>query len=337
MIKYLTIYIVSNLLILFLFEKLSKLFAIYDYPNERKAQIKKISLFGGIYIFFSIYTYFLFIIFSENILKDVLFSINTQQINFLAISFFIFFIGFIDDRNNLSPNKKIFSFLALILICVSIDPNLQILLLKVSFYEKYILLQNFSLVFTVFSIFIFINALNMYDGSNAQLGNYVLIFFIYLFYKTNFYLILIFLIPLIFFLYLNIINKTYMGNSGVYFLGFILSFLIIKIHNNQLDYINSDEIVLLMFFPVIDLARLFFLRLYKNLSPFNADRNHIHHLLYSSLRNNFKVQTVLFIISSFSLIIYEITKIECYNFLIINFLIYCFIIRYCSSFNNNIK
>ena len=49
-----------------------------------------------------------------------------------------------------------------------------------------------------------------------------------------------------------------MGNSGSYLLGFLLSYIIIKIYNNG-SSLYADKILLIMFLPGIDMIRLFFI------------------------------------------------------------------------------
>ena len=174
----------------------------------------------------------------------------------------------------------------------------------------------------------------MYDGSNGQLGIYTITFISYLAYKLNSIYYLLFILPLIFFLFLNLKKKTFAGNSGSYFLGFFLSFIIIKIYSFDGKYLFSDEVVLLMFFPVVDLTRLFFYRIYNNSYPFSGDRNHIHHVLYNTFKSNTKVQLTLFSITMLPLAIYEITNLNILFFIGLNFMIY-FIILKKLSFQNN--
>ena len=298
------------------FKKLSSLVNTYDIPNVRKLHKEKISLAGGVYIFISTFFYLLLILIIDKSRSEIFFNITTQYINFFVISFTFFLIGFFDDKRNLSSNIKIVFFFILILFSVSIDPNLNVKVLRFSFVENKILLQNFSVIFTIFSIFIFINALNMYDGSNGQLGIYVLVFILYLSFKTGSLFTFNLALPIIFFIYLNLKNLTFAGNSGSYFLGFFLSYIVLKIHN-QTGFLTSDEIVLIMFYPVLDLVRLFFYRVINNKNPLSADRNHIHHILQEKNYNNKKIQLILFSIIILPMIVYEFTKI---NIIIIFFL-----------------
>jgi len=320
------IFFLFTLLIFVFFKKLSSLVNTYDIPNERKLHKEKISLAGGVYIFICIYFYLILGLIFHKSNTEIFFNITTIYLNFFIISLIFFFIGFFDDKKNLSSNIKIALFFILILSLVSIDPNLNVKLLRFSFIENKILLQNFSVIFTIFSIFIFINALNMYDGSNGQLGIYVMVFILYLSFKTGSFFILNLAFPIIFFIYLNIKNITFAGNSGSYFLGFFLSYIVLKIYNNQGDFLTSDEIVLMMFYPVLDLVRLFFYRIINNKNPLSADRNHIHHILQEKNYNNKKIQIILFLIIVLPMIIYEFTKINIILIFFINAFIYYIII-----------
>lgn len=336
MIAFTGIYLLFCFCFFLIFKKFSSLINVYDMPNERKFHKKKISLAGGVYIFVCAYSFFLLaIIFNLNS-TEIFFSYTTQYFNFFVISFLFFIVGFIDDKRNISSNIKIIFFFILILIIVNIDPKLNVRILNFSFTDDKLLLQNFSVIFTIFCIFIFINSLNMYDGSNGQLGIYVLIFISYLSYKTNSYLVLNLIIPLLFFLYLNLNNYTFVGNSGSYFLGFLLSYIVLKIYSfEKLIFIESDEIALLMFYPVVELARLFFFRIYNNKNPLIADRNHIHHILQCMKYSNTKLQLILFLINALPLIIYEFTKINILFFFLVNVIVYSLIISKKLSFNNN--
>ena len=42
----------------------------------------------------------------------------------------------------------------------------------------------------------------------------------------------------------------------------------------------------ILLYPIIDIIRIVMLRLYNKKSPFVADKNHIHHILYNRLDNH---------------------------------------------------
>ncbi len=327
-------YLFLVLIIFVFFKRFSYLINVYDLPDARKIHKGKVSLAGGVYLFVCIYLYLIFSYFANHSQISLLFEINTKIINFIIVALCFFLIGFVDDKKNISANIKIIFFFTLILVAVSIDNDLYVKVLYFSFTDNKIILDNFSLIFTVVSIFIFINALNMYDGSDGQLGIYTIIFISYVGYKLNSIYYLTLILPILFFIYLNLKQVTFAGNSGSYFLGFLLSFIIIKIYNSNTNYLFSDEVVLLMFFPVIDLIRLFFYRIYNNKYPFSGDRNHIHHILYKIFQKNITVQIMLLSLSALPLIVYEITEINILFLISFNVIIYLIILKKLSSQNN---
>ena len=83
--------------------------------------------------------------------------------------------------------------------------------LNFSFFENQIELRNISTLFTILCFLLLINALNMFDGINLQVGVYCLIIFLIFFFKNLFPILsLIVIISLILFLYYNFKNKAYL-------------------------------------------------------------------------------------------------------------------------------
>jgi UDP-GlcNAc:undecaprenyl-phosphate GlcNAc-1-phosphate transferase len=134
------------------------------------------------------------------------------------------------------------------------------------------------------------NALNMFDGINGQSGLYILFFCLILLLITKNSDILFLIISILIFLYFNLKNKFFIGNSGINFLGSILSYLVLKIYKIP-TVILVEDILSLMFLPGIELCRLFFLRIASKKNPFIGDKNHIHHIL----NKKFKLSNVLLI------------------------------------------
>ena len=81
-------------------------------------------------------------------------------------------------------------------------------------------------------------------------------------------LILAFIIANIIFLYLNFKNKIFLGDNGVFINSFIISYFIIKSYNYNLEAsLKSDEILLLILIPTLDLIRLFISRIRNLKNP----------------------------------------------------------------------
>ena len=77
--------------------------------------------------------------------------------------------------------------------------------------------------------FTFINALNMFDGINYQVGFFRYIF-VYSLIINNYFTIffIIILISLLSFLILNRQNRAFLGDNGSYLLAFLFSYFLLK-------------------------------------------------------------------------------------------------------------
>ena len=74
-------------------------------------------------------------------------------------------------------------------------------------------------------------------------------------------------------------SKIFLGDNGSNLLGFIISFIVINIANNNNATLSVENIFILMMLPGLELIRLFVYRLSKGRHPFSADKKHIHHLI----------------------------------------------------------
>ena len=147
------------------------------------------------------------------------------------------------------------------LIFILIDQSLLLKTLKFNFLYNQFSLNIYSIPFTVFCIICFLNALNMFDGVDLQVAAYIIFIIIFLFFKTG---IFYELIPLFFgsilFFYCNAKKNIFLGDSGTYFVGLIISLYFIKSYNLNLN-ILCDEILVIMLLPGLEMARLFIERI----------------------------------------------------------------------------
>jgi UDP-GlcNAc:undecaprenyl-phosphate/decaprenyl-phosphate GlcNAc-1-phosphate transferase len=260
--------------------KIIKFYNVYDLPDKkRKIHKFKTSLLGGYIFFINIIFFSIIIFFSDNFLVNslVLFDNINNYFTFFFISACFYFLGFFDDKYNLNANLKFLIITLLIIFIIYFDKDLQIRIINFSFTDRVFDLKNLSFIFTLFCFIAYINAFNLYDGINLQIGIYFLIILIFLAFVTNFnYFIISLFFPLFVFLILNSEGKIFLGNSGTYLISFIISYLFIKTFN-LFGTIFSDQILLIMLIPGLDMIRLFFTRIKSKKHPFTPDRNHIHH------------------------------------------------------------
>lgn len=275
-------FVLINFLLIKNFNFLSKKIKVAD-----RNSTQKVPLFGGVYLMLNTFIYFLLLYFNF-FSDDQIIKINFFFI-FLITIFFL--VGLFDDKFNLPPSLRFF------ILCSSLFlflySNDEFLIKEIHFFLfndkkiSNIYLENFyiQMIFTIFCIFAFLNALNFFDGINLQVPIYSSVILIYLFLIENHSILLIYTICLLFFMYLNFYNKAYLGDSGVYIISIIISLHLINYSNKTL--INADEILFLLLLPGLDMIRVFLDRIFKKKNPFKGDQNHLHHLVKKKFNKNY--------------------------------------------------
>ena len=126
---------------------------------------------------------------------------------------FLFLLGYFDDKYSLDPFKKLIV-LFIIFYTFSLDDSLVINELNLTFITYSIDISEVGFFLLLISL-IFLNSINMYDGINGQVGFLSLTIFIF-FLLNNFMpmLSVLLIISLLFFLFLNLKGKIFMGDSG---------------------------------------------------------------------------------------------------------------------------
>lgn len=258
------------------FEIASALNLFDDVKSSRKKKKKKTPLTGGLIILSFFYLFYFFNLFELIVFEQIKYEINT--ITYFVLVNLIFLLGLLDDKKDLSPNIKLFSFAIIFLISILYDQKLLIDFLIFKDFDINLNIHSISIFFIIFCLIVFVNASNMFDGINLQCSSYFLFLNIYLQAVIGYdpFLTLL-MIGLCFFIILNSKNKSYLGDSGVYILSFIMGIIIIKLYNE--GYLFCDQILLMMLIPGVDMIRLTFLRILNGRHPFKADNYHIHHIL----------------------------------------------------------
>ena len=304
-------------------KKLAKFINIYDRPDSfRKFHKNRIPKIGGIINLFIIVAFLI-------LLKSPL----------VLIFYIVFFtlIAIIDDKFWISPNVRLFILSLILLITMYLMNELIINNIYFSSIHKSFSLKLFAVPFSVLCILLLTNSLNMIDGINGLCSIYklttFLIILLYFFFSIKLNLIetanldeLYFLIKIIIFyifimaifIFFNIKNKIFLGDSGVYLSSSILSYILIR--GYYISGILSPEIILIiLLLPGIDMLRIFFERILNKKNPFLGDRNHLHHLLQKKLSNT---KIIFFFIIFLVLGNIMINSLNFYSTIIILLLIY---------------
>lgn len=142
---------------------------------------------------------------------------------------------------------------------------------------------------TVFMVFI-INAVNLIDGVDglcSGISILALCLFVEFMGGDHYLSSLILSLGLIVFLWFNFSsdNKLFLGDAGSLGLGAILAMLSLEFLSSNNGFAQEIElnpilvVLLILGYPLIDALRVFILRIYSGVSPFRADKRHIHHAL----------------------------------------------------------
>lgn len=319
------IIILFNLTFLKFNKKIGKKLKLEDIPDNYKKKHKYIVFqLGGTLIYLN----FILLIICTYLLNINIVELDKNSLFSLIFgSTSIYILGLIDDRKSISPLTKMTLLSIILYLVLKIDNSLIIENLYFETFSKNISISRINIFFSILCFLLFLNAINMFDGINLQLGTYSIIFFIYLVIIDVFLSTLLIFISfyILIFLYFNYRNKFFLGDSGSLLLAYLLGYVVVKSYNYG-EIKNVEEIFILMAIPGIDMLRLFVFRILNNQSPFKGDRTHIHHYIFekkSVIETNFIIQSLIFM--SFLMIFYInnfiniLIVILIYSFLIIKF------------------
>lgn len=250
---------------------------LLDMPNNRTVHELHTPRLGGLAIFAGFVS-------ALTIFGDITRSIQ----ELLAGCILIFFIGLKDDIVSVSAFKKFFVQVLAAGIIIFIGD------VRVSSFHGFFgindLPPGISYAFSFLMIIGITNAFNLIDGIDGLAGSLVVLVCLTLGFSFHFagnansagYEIVAFSLAgsVMGFLRYNIHKAiVFMGDSGSLICGFIIAVLLIQFI--ELDFVeNTPGIAIgMVFVPLLDTIRVFFMRIMKGLSPFSPDKNHLHHIM----------------------------------------------------------
>tara|TARA_B100001175_G_C19508132_1_gene642069 strand:+ start:140 stop:1081 length:942 start_codon:yes stop_codon:yes gene_type:complete len=279
----------------------------FDKRNIRSSHNTVATRSGGLAIFLTIF------------LVSTYFYLNNLEVfdfSIIVPLMLLVVVGLYDDVYNMDFKLKfIFQIIA---AKIFIDNGLIIENLH-GVFGVYELGRILAQLLTIFIILSIINAINFIDGIDGLALSIVILFLISFESFASSYspfivftqIVVLTLIPLFYFNFRSK-NKIFLGDSGSLFLGGLVSAYVIFILSN--NYIIKAEFDLhkilfvfsILIYPIVDITRVFFLRLYNKKSPFQADKNHIHHLLLNKTNSHFITSLILTLSSLIFLIFIQI-------------------------------
>lgn len=274
--------------------KLCNSHGLLDIPNARKVHKYGIPRLGGTLFMPSLGlgVIITLLIMYEDI--DHPLEIGVSNVMMVVGAIMIYIIGIFDDLKGMKATHKfIIQTIAALLfpLCNLMISNLHGLfgIHEIPLWISYPL--------TVFVILLIVNAMNLIDGIDglaSSLAFLILGSFAYLYFNMGAYLFCLISIGLagatLAFFFFNMYGKvgrlkTFMGDSGSLFLGYVIAYLAIKyqMSNGVHSFTYREESLLisftLVFLPCIDVIRVALQRKFNRKDMFEADKTHIHHCI----------------------------------------------------------
>jgi len=189
-------------------------------------------------------------------------------------------LGLFDDRNHVPPATRLLLSAGLCSLALLIEPGL--ILTELDFGLVVLPLGVLAAPFTVLCLVGLQNAVNMADGLNGLVIGLALFWtgclLLYAPAPLVPYLALLAL-GLAILLPYNLKGRLFLGDGGSYPLAIGIGLLMIYVYNLPGSRLDLSNVVLWLGIPVVDCLRVMIVRLLAGRSPFEGDRNHLHHRL----------------------------------------------------------
>jgi len=283
--------------VIILLKPLALRLGLADVPGGRKSHEGNIPLIGGIAIFVGIS----FALLTLNI------SLSPYRCLIASLALLVV-TGILDDFHELSPRTRLFVQIFAGFLMVWWGKNSLLSLGNLFNLGEIKLGYYFAFPITIFAVVAIINAVNMTDGVDGLAGtlSFIELFYLgWLCHHAHFWpdklIIELALCALLGFLYFNFPFKSkasvFLGDSGSMMLGFILVWFCIYL--SQAGHVAANPVIFLwiMSVPIFEISSVVFRRLIQRISPFKADRGHLHYYL---LAKNMTSLQVTLVIGSFS-------------------------------------
>ncbi|MFL2597097.1 MAG: MraY family glycosyltransferase [Flavobacteriaceae bacterium] len=261
----------------------------FDDFNHRSSHNTLATRTGGIGIFSTLLLVSLFYYFNKVEIFD--YSL------FIPLSI-MFIIGVYDDFYN--ADFKLKFLMQIIVAKILIDQGYHISNYH-GLFGLYEVPRLLSQITTVFVFLIIVNAINFIDGIDGlAITDVIKTILIIEFFSAKFsslsllgFLIISSLIPLYYFNFKKK-RKVFLGDSGSLLLGTLIAIYTFYILGDSYVFKTGFNVnktifsIMILLYPLFDLLRVFVIRIGDKKSPFQPDKNHLHHVLLNKGYSGFK-------------------------------------------------
>ena len=288
---------VAASLAIWLLYPLSVRVGLVDIPRGRKQHQGAVPLIGGIATYIGL------------VCALLLADSNIQPLYYLACTGVIVLLGVFDDYLDLSVKLRL-AVQTLVGLAMTYSLNLQLASLGNLFGLGVVELGVLGLPVTLLAVIAAINAFNMTDGIDGLAGMLSLVSFVSIaifmaLWGQQHYAALALLLALAMLPYLacnlNFIpgRRIFMGDAGSMLIGLSVIWLLILGTQSESASFRPVTALWIIAIPLMDMIAIMVRRIRKGQSPFQADREHLHHI---SLRLGLSSRESLLLISALACI-----------------------------------
>ena len=319
LVYYLVLLIATVFLSRFIFRKyiqFAKSYYLTKAVNSRAAHKGSVFTGGGV-------VYAAVMMVSALILDNLDFLEFSNFSPIVATAILVSILGFFDDFIEISAFNKYIVLAFLILMLLYANSTLPIIQNLNGFLGIYEIGFIPGLIFTSFVYLSIMNAINLTDGIDGYLAIFSISFFSSMLFTNHineFYTLTSVAVIVIgsssMFIRYNFHKgkKLFVGDAGSLFIGFwfatyLITYITSAPTSNLVDVFsikleNIPVIAISMIsIPVLDTLRVMLVRISNKISPFAADRNHLHHILLDSGMSHLRTSFFLTAINWFNCIV----------------------------------
>jgi UDP-GlcNAc:undecaprenyl-phosphate GlcNAc-1-phosphate transferase len=198
----------------------------------------------------------------------------------------MFLIGAVDDRYHLSPIFRLSAALMVLIMVISQAPDFGLAFLRFSGQDALILLGRWGDAFTLLCLVGLLNSVNLADGKNGIVIGMGLVWTVVLAAHVPVAMLPVLAavgVALLVIGWFNMAGRLFLGDGGCYAISALFGLLAIYAYNHDFETMRADDVAVMFAIPVFDTIRLMTTRILQRRSPFQGDRDHLHHHLHSRI------------------------------------------------------
>lgn len=203
---------------------------------------------------------------------------------FAATVAMMFLIGIADDRFALSARIRLLLAVAILALVVVEAPDFSLPFLRFAGQaDLWLLATPWGEGFALLCLVGLLNAVNMADGKNGLVLSLGLVWTVVLAFRLPPVLAPVLTgtgIALAVMWWFNMRGRLFLGDGGSYAISAIFGLLAVYAYNRDFPTMRADDVAVMFAIPVFDTVRLMATRTLAGRSPFEADRDHLHHRLH---------------------------------------------------------